>query len=392
MAIFNSLGSNYSAKFVWRDLIWPRKPGARTRTKKILEEKYGGHATLTYKGRQALELALKRLELPAGSSVGINGFTCYVVYQAVERAGLKPIFIDVPPRQLNFNADGLKAAHTQNPQLRAIIVQNTLGAPSDIPALAAYCRAHDISIVEDLAHSIGARYVDGREAGTVGNMTMLSFSQDKPLDVVAGGALVDRREKVVEKRENFPSASLWQRTKNRMYPLWTALIRATYPLGLGRLIHFVFKKLHLMATPMSDNLDGLQRMTGTAAGLLAIRWRQQEAEATHRRTITGIYKKELPSELFLPEPEGQAVYLRFPMWVDDRASLIADLKKAGIYIGDTWYDAPIGPKKYLARTNYQVGECPNAEALASHIVNLPTHIHVDENKARFIAGEVRKWL
>lgn len=390
MAIFNSLGSNYSGKFVLRSLFGPWQPQARQQLEKQLAERFDGSVTLTYKGRQALELAVRQLNLPTGSAVGINGFTCYVVYQAVERAGCKPIFIDVPDRQLNFGLAELKTAHKRYPELRAIIIQNTLGLPADMSVLADYAKKHDIAIIEDLAHSLGAKYSDGREAGMVGEMTMLSFSQDKPADVVAGGALINRRGKTTDLQLGQMGA--WQRAKNQMYPFWTALIRSTYSLGLGRILHATLKKLHLMATPMSDNLSGIQQMTKTAASLLVKRLPSSAAEAEHRRHIAAIYERELPVEVLFAEPAGTPLFLRYPIWVNDREGLITALKKDRIYIGDTWYDAPIGPKRYLAKTSYQTGDCPNAEALAAHIVNLPTHLHVSEQDAHFIAGRVKAWL
>ncbi len=392
MAIFNSLGSNYSGKFILRSLFWPGGHGAKTKLEELLGERYGGSVALTYKGRQALELAVRGANLPQGSTVGINGFTCYVVYQAVERAGYKPVFIDVASKQLNFGVEELRTAHKNNPNLKTIIVQNTLGLVADMLALEAYCKQHNITIIEDLAHSFGARYSDGREVGTVGQFTMLSFSQDKPLDVVAGGAVVNRSANS-KSLDVSTHVGLWLRFKNRLYPFWTSLIRATYSFGLGRILHTILKKLHFMSTPMGDNLQGIQQMTDSAAGLLISKWDSASAELSHRQRIAAIYTAQLPKEImFSINENSQPLYLRFPLWVEDRKSLVAYLKRFHIYIGDTWYDAPIGPKRYLPQTSYQQGSCSNAEALAQHIVNLPTHTHVNEKDVEFIAGKVKTWL
>ncbi len=392
MAVFNSLGSNYTLSDVLQKLFGTGKSQkAADAVRQTLKKRYEGEVTLTYKGRQALELALKNLDLPTGSFVGINGFTCYVVYQAVQNAGLKPVFIDVPPKQLNFDVAGLQAAHKRQPGIKAIIVQNTLGVPADMMTIEAYCQQNDITIIEDLAHSQSGHYSDGREAGTVGAMTMLSFSQDKPLDIVAGGALVDRRKKTIV-TEALRPVNIWQRWINRFYPFWTFLIRNLYPIGLGRYLHFGLKKMHLLATPMSDNLKGISALDPTAARLLQKRLAKQAKEQTHRQVISTVYKKTLPQVLLLKTAaQDSTLYLRFPIWVEDRQSLVDHLKSFHIYIGDTWYDAPIGPSQYLAQTNYQAGECPNAESLAAHIVNLPTHIHVNEKQAAFIANLVNAW-
>jgi dTDP-4-amino-4,6-dideoxygalactose transaminase len=392
MAVFNSLGSNYKLSFVIRNLLPTSSKNLTNRVTEMLDEQYMGRTILTYKGRHALELALKMTHLPGGSKVGINGFTCYVVYEAVVKAGYHPVFIDVAKDDLNFGLSELKNAEKYNKGLQAIIVQNSLGLPCDMPSIEKYCRQQDIKIIEDLAHSLGAHYEDGSEAGTTGDFTMLSFSQDKPLDVVAGGAVIDRTAKA-QPGKQLPRAFFYQRFVNYLYPLLSWLIRATYPVGLGRYLHAGLKKMHLLATPMSDNVKKPYRMTGKAKGLLVARWLKREEEVTHRRKVADVYKKLLPAGvLYLQAERGLPSYLRFPIKVSNRAGLVKHLKASGIYIGDTWYDAPIAPARYLARTSYQQGMCPEAEKLCAEIVNLPTHINVTEQDAKRIVGKVNSWL
>jgi dTDP-4-amino-4,6-dideoxygalactose transaminase len=388
MAIFNSLGSNYRPGFIFNSLFGLSFEMASDRLVQELGDHYGGAVTLTYKGRQALELAMRKSGLPTGSKVAINGFTCYVVYQAVVNAGYEPVFIDVAKGQMNFGLEELKG-HTD---IKAIIIQNTLGFPCDMVALKSYCKTNNILLVEDLAHSIGATYGDGTEAGMVGDLAMLSFSQDKPLDVVAGGALIDRRTEAAAP-EKLPAMNMLQRFKNRMYPFWSGLIRATYPLGIGRYIHAILKKTHALAIPMSDNLKGIQRMSPKAMVLLLTRWQGRNTEFAHRRTIAKIYQDLLPPDIqIVPLSGSNPLYLRFPLLVNDRPGLIGFLKQYKIYVGDTWYDAPIAPSRYLEKTTYKAGLCPNAEVLCASIVNLPTHINVSEKEAKRIAQKVNEWL
>ena len=42
----------------------------------------------------------------------------------------------------------------------------------------AICKEKDIVLIEDLAHCVGAKYLNGKEAGNVGDLVVLSFSQD----------------------------------------------------------------------------------------------------------------------------------------------------------------------------------------------------------------------
>lgn len=183
MSIFNSLGSNYDFKFVLKALFSRREGDL----KKFLESKYQGKVTLTYKGRDALELALA--DLPKESLVGINGFTCFAVYEAIKKAGHQALYLDIEKGELNFSADTLKRAVN----VKAVIIQNTLGYPCDIEKIAQICQENKIILIEDLAHSVGTRYKNGVEAGMIGDYVALSFSQDKMIDAVSGGALIERK-------------------------------------------------------------------------------------------------------------------------------------------------------------------------------------------------------
>lgn len=183
MSIFNSLGSNYDFKFVLKSLFLKNDGGL----KKFLERKYKGQVTLTYKGREAIELALSGL--PKGSLIAINGFTCFAVYEAIKKAGHKALYLDIEKGELNFSPETLKRAVN----VKAVIIQNTLGYPCDIEKISQVCKENKIILIEDLAHSVGTRYENGKEAGMVGDFVALSFSQDKMIDVVSGGALIQRK-------------------------------------------------------------------------------------------------------------------------------------------------------------------------------------------------------
>lgn len=391
MPVFNSLGSNYSWAYVWRNMFASRYPKADDMVRRELGKRYGGIVTLTYKGREALELAFLRSGLPAGSAVAINGFTCYAVYEAVQNAGYRAVFADVAPKRLNFGLRELEYVHERNPDLRAVIVQNTLGLPADIAAIEEYCQKHDLLLVEDLAHSIGLDYKGGREAGTVGAFTMLSFSQDKMLDVVSGGALVDRRETAAYEETKAPHVSLLLRLKNRFYPFWAGLIRAGYKNGSGRLLHTALKSLHLLSTPMNDRLRGIHSISPVTPTLLLMKLRTLDDEIRHRRAIAAIYEKHLPKALLLQAPATKPTYIRFPVWADHREGLLKMLRAANIFVSDTWYDAPVAPVRYMPRTTYTNGLCPNAEEVVEHIVNLPTHRHIDEETALEICEVIRRW-
>lgn len=386
MAIFNSLGSNFSWGRALAQLFSSESKVSADNLRQELAATYGGQPILTYKGRQALQAALERCKLPAGARVAINGFTCYVVYQAVQRAGLTPVCVDIATGTLHFTAEQLKAVHTESP-LAAVVVQNTFGIPCDIAEIQVFCRDNKLMLIEDLAHSVGSRYEDGREAGSIGDFAMLSFSQDKTLDNVAGGACIDRQSAVVVEQP-LMKATFQTRNKRRWYPLLTHTIRSTYPLQIGRVLHKLLKTIHVLAAPMDDVAQTPQALSGQKTALT--RWQNRGAEYAHRRRIAQIYKDHLPVTMQFAA-KGEPMYVRFPTQHDRAAELRAHLAKNGFYLSDTWYDAPLAPKRYMAQTSYQAGSCPESEKLIGRIVNLPVHQEISEGHALKLCEVINAW-
>ena len=391
MNIFNSLGSNYNLQFALKALFSRNNNGYSLKLKSLLEKKYQGKAVLVYKGREAIELALQLLNLPPKTSVGINGFTCFAVYKAIVNAGYKPLYLDIKDRNLNFTSEKLEF----NASVRVVIIQNTLGAPCDIDKIKNICQKNNIILIEDLAHSVGTVYKNGKEAGTLGDFTALSFSQDKMIDGVSGGALIIRNKDYQrEKAIDFKKVSQKQQIIDRFYPIFTNIIRATYSAGLGKIIHEILKKTNLLSNPMGKhNNKNICVLPHWYCNLSFFCFRNLPANLSHRKEIAQIYAKIISPELLSPGIVSDIPFstnLRFPVFVDNRSDLINFLKKNGIYVSDIWYDAPIAPKKYLSLTDYK-SQCSEAEKISQQILNLPTHQNISKKQANEIAERINLW-
>lgn len=394
MNIFNSLGSNYDFQFVLEALFPTNDNTAFVRLKAYLEDKYEGKVVLLYKGREAIELALRSLDLPKGAIVAFNGFTCYAVYKAVIIAGCGVEYIDIENLNLNFSPESLKATLKKNPAIKVLIIQNTLGYPCDIEAIARICKEHRIILIEDLAHSIGTTYKNS-EAGTVGDFAVLSFSQDKIIDAISGGALIIRNKNYQNIDHQFKEVISKQQIIDKFYPFLTFLIRTTYGFYLGKLLHVVLKRFNLLSQPMSSQAgEGLHKLPNWYCDLIYKQFQRLENNLTQRKRIASIYAKNINSKALsdeIVEQVSSSSNLRFPIFTANRANLIKYLKEYGIYVSDIWYDAPIAPKKYMRLTNYST-QSPNSERLSSEILNLPTHKNISEKGARYISERINIWL
>jgi dTDP-4-amino-4,6-dideoxygalactose transaminase len=301
--------------------------------------------------------------------------------------------LDIGDTDLNFDIKNLEK-HTD---IKVLIIQNTFGCPMDIVSVKSFCKKHNIVIIEDLAHSAGSTYSDGHEVGTTGDFTALSFSQDKIIDAVSGGALIVRNNKFKEKlgKVNFTKLPLANIFRDRVYPLLTFKIRFLYSIGIGKAIHFVAKRLHILSEPMGSLGDIKYYFpTNWHISMALSSLGNLDSQIKHRREIANIYINNL-NENILSEGVikncNSSTNIRFPIFIEDRNSLIKHLKKNGIFVSDIWYDAPIAPAKLIYKTKYN-GECPKAEVDGKLILNLPTHINVTKKEAERISAEVNKWL
>ena len=362
---FLGQASNYKARDILRHTFAFGSIGDFSVLRNYLAARYDVHpdqVALFGTGRSALATALKLIikdepaNKPKKSStknpdpekilhpkVIITALTCYAVVEAVRAAGCTPVFADVEPDTLHFGPDELCACLKKHPDAKAIIVQNNLGHPVDMKEIEIIAQQHNLKIIEDLAHSAGVFYPDGREAGTVGDATILSFGKGKSIDTIAGGALVLRHLPVSQPTKR---PKLRNSLRARWYPFLGALIRGFYHLKLGRYFTSLLLKLHFIERSADAPLRFDTRCTYWQAKLAL---RQLE---------------NLPT----PRPPLREFY-----FVKDRHKVLDKLEKNGFIFNDIWYDCPVAPERYFEKSGFSPKDCPVAAKLAKEIINFPTH-------------------
>lgn len=330
---------------------------------------------LFHTGRSALALALKHTvkKSPNNSheeteAVAITSLTCYAVVQAVRAAGFIPIYLDINPKNLHFDGKILQQALKIHPNIKAVVIQNNLGYPADLPSIEKIAKEHGLVIIEDLAHSLSLVYSDGRQAGQVGDAVVLSFGKGKALDAVSGGALI-LRKKVTTSFSSSKIANLRPKLtdsiRDRFYPLFGLLIRFFYyfqfrQINFGRLFTSLLLKIHWIKKSADAELDLSRRLTFWQAKYI---------------------RKEFKN---LPVSSPTRSFY----FVKDRSKTLVKLKRAGFIMDDIWYDTPVAPSRYFKDTNFKPEECPVATEVAKHIVNLPTFYSIFElSQARILIHE-----
>jgi dTDP-4-amino-4,6-dideoxygalactose transaminase len=142
-------------------------------------------------GRMAFYYILKALDLPAGSEIIFPALTFWVVPELARVAGLTVVFADVDPN--TFNIDPASVERLITDRTRAIVPTHLYGLPCDMDRVLDVAARHNLVVIEDCAHALGATY-KGKPVGTFGTAALFSFQTLKPLNCYGGGlALVGDR-------------------------------------------------------------------------------------------------------------------------------------------------------------------------------------------------------
>ena len=150
--------------------------------------------------RNAVYSLLSSLNLSAEDEVIIQSFICDSLPLAIKKAGTKPIFVDVNEKTFNLEAQEVEKKITS--KTKAIIFVHTYGNPSGILEIKKLCQKHNLILIEDLAHALGASY-DMQLAGTFGDYTVYSFT--KQMVNFGGGAVLSNHNlaAVIKIRDSF---------------------------------------------------------------------------------------------------------------------------------------------------------------------------------------------
>ena len=154
------------------------------------------YAVAVNSGTSALDIAVQTLNLPAGSEVITTPFTFVGTSNAILYNNLQPVFVDIEKETRNINPDDVRKKITE--KTKAINYVDYAGQPCDIEELKAIAEEHDIYLIEDACHAIGAEYKD-KKVGTFADMTVFSFHPVKHITTGEGGAVVTNNKEFYDR-------------------------------------------------------------------------------------------------------------------------------------------------------------------------------------------------
>jgi dTDP-4-amino-4,6-dideoxygalactose transaminase len=321
--------AQFEAAFAWRAGMEPR------------------HAVTASYGRMAFYHILQALDLPPGSEIVLPSLTFWAVPALATAAGLKVVFADVDPATFTMDPAALERAIT--PATRAVVPTHLYGLPCDMDGILGIAKRHDLRVIEDCAHALGATY-DGRPVGTLGDAGFFSFQTLKPLNLYGGGLALARDPTLADRVRTLACAEPWpdeRRISNRLLAgrlqcifirPWVFTISAFPILWFSALIGanpdvYLWEKIRSLQ-PLPDAYTERFPNVQAAIGLAALEKLDSWTDETRRHAhvmdralagLPGITVAQVPSK-------RTHVYYQYCVYASQRDELVVRCVRRGIDI------------------------------------------------------------
>ncbi len=145
------------------------------------------HALTCGSGTAAVEAALRVLDVVPGDEVILAAYDYPGNFLSVHALGAQPVLLDLDPE--NWNLDVRKVADAISDKTKAILAAHIHGGIVPMLQLSEIAKERNIPVVEDAAQATGAM-IEGRLAGTWGDLGVISFGGSKLVTAGRGGAVL----------------------------------------------------------------------------------------------------------------------------------------------------------------------------------------------------------
>ena len=164
--------------------LGPNVKEMERRVARLFDKRFG---IMVNSGSSANFLAIKLLDLPAGSEVITPALTFATTVAPIVQNGLVPAFVDVTPGTYNVDVDAIE--EMIGPKTRAMMIPSLIGNLPDWGRIRAIADLHNLLVVEDSADTLGAT-LHGRSTGSRADISTTSFYGSHVINAGGTGGMV----------------------------------------------------------------------------------------------------------------------------------------------------------------------------------------------------------
>ena len=370
---------------------------------KIVKNRYKKNVFFLKNARSSLGFFLKTLGINKNDQVILSSFSCLAVPYGVLSCGAKPIYLDIDPYTLNFNLENLKKKINKN--VKAVVVQHTLGKPADIISIKKYLRKKNIILIEDCALAIGSKLKD-KNLGCYGDASIFSMELSKTISSGWGGILIVNKKKLSKKIEK--KYLLLNRETNvksflKHFQIFISIICYNkYLYFLGKYFYSLLYKLKIFKpSSLPEEKKGIfkdnffEKLGRFQIIFAIVQWRSFDKIISKCiknyniifNSLENLNIKVLPvaaSNEFL-------VSNRISFLVKDRKKFIEYFQNNGVSIGK-WFDGPLSPNPKSKLFNYNKKNFDSSVKISKKIVNLPCNSAISSFDCQRISILLNKYF
>jgi dTDP-4-amino-4,6-dideoxygalactose transaminase len=318
-------------------------------------------------GTAALHIAVKELGITRGDEVILPSLTFVATANSVLYCGARPVFADITSFD-NFNISPEDILEKISHKTKAIIVVHYAGYPCDMKAILDIAEDHQLKIIEDTAHAVGAEY-QGKKCGTIGDIGCFSFFANKNLATGEGGMIVTAHDDIAKNinivRSHGMTTLTWDRHKGHAY---------TYDVV---------------------DLGYNYRISEIASSLGRSQLKKLDVNNKIRKGIAEQYQNQLRNipNIRLPflQYEGLSAHHIFPILLENnnREEFMDRLKAKGIQTSIHY--KPIHLFSYYKKmVNSKLITLPKTEYVSDHEVTIPLHPLLRDEEILFVTDSIKE--
>ena len=312
-------------------------------------------ALLTHSCTAAIEMAALLIDIQPGDEVIMPSYTFVSTANAFVLRGGVPVFVDIRPDTLNIDEQKIEAAITE--RTRAIVPVHYAGVACEMDAIMDVAQRHSLSVIEDAAQGVMARY-KGAPLGGIGDLGTFSFHETKNIISGEGGALLVNRDGYaisaeIIREKGTDRASFFRGEVNKY--TWQSVGSSFLP---GELI----------AAFLWAQLEEADRITGLRCDI----WGRYNAmtEALEKEGV--LRRPHIPGEC---EHNGHIFYVLLAEGID-RQRVLEEMKFAGVHA--LFHYVPLHSSPGGQRHGRAHGDLIHTEQLSERIIRLPIWVGISE--------------